>query len=82
MCTSEIWSSNLIKKASSNSNIFRNILIIFIVHFFSNGSMSIDPQKLANHKKQPPPPKVEKQQDMYINGDVNITTNIHIHNSK
>ena len=44
--------------------------------------MSIDPQKIANHNKQPPHPKVEKQQHMYINGDMNITTNIHICNSK
>lgn len=68
--------------ATINSTLIRNILIIFIVHFFSNGSMTIDPQKLVNHKKQPPPAKVEKQQDIYINGDVNITKNIHIHNSK
>lgn len=78
MCTGEIWSSNLIKRAAS----VRNILIIFIVHFSSNGSMSIDPQKLVTHKKPPSPPKTVMQQNIFINGDVNITKNIHIPNSK
>ena len=44
--------------------------------------MSIDPQKLVTHKKPPPPPKAVMQQNIFINGDVNITKNIHIHNSK
>ena len=44
--------------------------------------MSIDPQKLVTHKKPPSPPKTVMQQNIFINGDVNITKNIHIHNSK